>query len=235
MTIILGIRSRLGRVLLVLPTLLTVLTGQSCSIDKFPLPDKFDAALVTGEVCLPSNIATGTTEEDDAPLYPVRIETCVYRCVEVNRETVNWHYGWICQEPLGCQMVLLIMGEVNRVKGEKDCDARDLPDPPKSECKKEVFEFMIDPPCCLDPNGDDVNDYVAGDMVITVPYLTFEDGKEAGERFDAEESAFDIAMDVVGIQNYPERRFTFNFDPDNPVLTSPDELDSGDCHHIPAP
>ncbi len=230
MRIITGIRHRMGRVLPALPVLLVLVTGHSC-VDKFPLPDEFDAAFVTGEICMPSAIATGTTEVEEGPRYPVRIETCVYRCIEVDRNSVRWHYQWRCSGDQ-CQMVLLITGHVTRVDGEKDCDARDLPDPPEGECRKEVFEHDITTPCC---RGDNKDQYATGPFLVAVPYLTFDDSQELSDRVAKGESATEAAADIVGNQNISARQFMVSFDPSYPPVESVDDLTDADCHHIPAP
>jgi hypothetical protein len=221
-------------VILALSMSAAALVLSTCIDKKFEetVPKEFDAAFVTGEICLPSNIATGTSEQGGAPEFPIRIETCVYRCVKVDRSTVNWHYAWRCQGD-ACYMALLITGHVTRIDAEKRCDARDLPDPPKSECKNEVFEYMIDPPCCMG-EGDEAG-YVADTFVVTVPYLTLEEGEEVIGRINDGEPVTEAAAGVVGNQSYPARQFTVNFDPSHPVISSHDALGEDTCHHIPAP
>lgn len=224
------IRLRLRSLLLVSPVWLVLITGHSC-VDKFPLPEEFDAAFVTGEICMPSAIATGTTEVEDGPRYPVRIETCVYRCIQVDRNTVRWNYQWRCSGGQ-CQMVLLITGHVTKVDGEKDCDARDLPDPPEGECRKEVFEYNITTPCC---RGDNKDEYATGPFLVTIPYLTYDESQELFDRVEKGERITEVAAEIVGNQNIPERQFVVSFDPSYPPVESVDDLTDADCHHIPAP
>jgi hypothetical protein len=202
---------------------------------KEEVPDEFYAAFVTGDICLPSTIATGTTAEGGAPNYPIRIETCIYRCIEVDRDSVRWHYAWQCNDGV-CYMALLITGYVKKVKGEKECDPRDLPDPPKSECTNMVFEYLIDPPCCMD-EGDGAM-YADSTFVVAIPYLDLAQGQEVIERLESGESVHEAAAYVVGAQNFPERQFTVDFDPIHPTLSSHEDLDAlgaAACHHIPAP
>lgn len=200
-------------------------------VDEFPLPDEFDAAFVTGEVCLPTNIATGTTEADGAPAFPVRISTCVYRCVEIEPGSVALRSAWVCSGA-ACEMTLLASAHVKRVGGD-DCDARDLPDPPASECTPQTFDFMMTPPCCTD-NGAG-NEFRTGPFRVTVPYLDLDQGNAVVARINAGESPSQVITEEIGLQSYESRQFLVNFDPTNPVVDSHDALGPETCHAIAAP
>jgi len=204
----------------------------ACGIDTFPLPDEFDAAFVTGQVCMPTNLATGTSEAGGAPQFPIRFDTCLYRCINLDPMT-SVNSSWSC---IGnqCQMVVLASGHARRVGGEEDCDARDLPDPPSGECIERSFPFMLSPPCCTtDAAGN--NQYVTGDFQVIVPFLDLDQADEVVSRIKAGESPSVVVSDVVGNQNIPERQFVVNFDPSHPAVASSDDLGPGDCHSIPAP
>jgi hypothetical protein len=213
---------RVGRAVSVLAVCIPSF-GCTAAIDKYPLPDEFDAAFVTGTVCMPSTIQAGST-------FPVRMETCVYRCVEVDLDTVRIRYIGGCQGA-ACQMQLLLTAHLRNVAGQEDCDARDLPNPPAAECTPQVFPFK------------DVSALTAGDgsaisgvFVVTVPYLDYEQGNTLVSRLNNGEDALTVIPDVVGMQNYPQRQFPVTFDPAAPAVTlTAEQLGAETCHPIAAP
>jgi hypothetical protein len=194
-----------------------------------PLPDEFDAAFVTGNVCMPSIIATGTAP-GNAPKFPIRMETCVYRCVQVDDASVEFNYFWSCVGEQ-CQMQLLLTAHVRRVGGQEDCDARQLPAPPASECTQKIFNFDAVPP----PAAQD-GSYRAGPFLVTVPYLDFDQGNNVVSRLNNGEAPQVVIPEVVGAQNFPQRQFLVTFDPAAPPTTvKASELTADTCHPIAAP
>jgi hypothetical protein len=210
---------------------LALVCSTAC-VDTFPLPDEFDAAFVTGTVCMPSSVRTGTSQSGGAPEYPLRIETCAYRCIDVDRSTVSIRNHWVCLAGQ-CEMVLLATAHVLKASGQDDCDARDLPDPPSSQCTVERFEFTLSPPCCIDEGSGP--EYLNGDVRVTVPYLDLDQGQRVVDRINQGESPSTVIEQEVGRQNYPSRQFIVNFDPGHPEVQTHDELGPETCHDIPAP
>ena len=140
--------------------------------------------------------------------------------------------AWSCAAGQ-CRMALLATAHVRRVRGEDDCDARNLPAPKQSECTRETFEWMVPPPRCGSP--DCTREYPTGDFLVFLPYLELEEGQEVVDRIEAGESAVVVLQDVVGSQDYRERQFTVNFDPSHPPVSDPSALTPEDCHSIPPP
>src|SRR5690606_35166582 len=87
-------------------------------------------------------------------------------------------------------MTLLASAHVKRVGGD-DCDARDLPDPPASECTPQTFDFMMTPPCCTD-NGAG-NEFRTGPFRVTAPYLDLDQGNAVVARINAGESPSQVS------------------------------------------
>jgi hypothetical protein len=200
-----------------------------CSVDKFPVPSEFDAAFVTGTVCMPTQIQTGADAK-----FAVRFETCVYRCVQIDRTAgIHLNYGWACGGNV-CQMALLATAHMLRVKGEDDCDARELPAPKPSECLPETVGFDdIDPPRCQGPSCDE--EYLTGPFTVTIPYLDLDQGEDVVDRVSKGENVVQVVQEVVGPQRDPKRAFTVAFDPSYEQFNDPDALTGADCHEIPPP
>lgn len=200
---------------------LIALLSSGCA-DKFPLPDEFDAAFTTGEVCVPSDVKTG----EGVDSYPVRFDLCLYRCVTVDRSTAKVRTVYRCSAGQ-CQMVMLVTAHAYTVDGEENCDARDLVDPPKGECSLESFEFNVSLPTI---NGEKST----GDFLVSVPYLELEQGQNVVDRLAAGENAGVVVQEEVGTQNYPGRQFNLNFDPAHPPRDAT-SLTAADCKPISAP
>ncbi len=203
--------------------LVLALAAASCSVDKFPLPDEFDAAFATGQVCAPSNM--GTAGGGDT--YPVRFDLCLYRCVTLDRSTATIRSLYTCSGGF-CQMTLLATVHAITDQSQEGCDARDLVDPPRDECTTERFDFDLALP---NFNGERVE----GTFQVAIPYLELEQGQRVLDRLDAGDDPHLVVSEEVGIQNYPQRQFTMNFGPSLPVVASHDELTAADCHTIDAP
>jgi hypothetical protein len=213
---------RVGRAVSILAVCIPAF-GCTAAIDKYPLPDEFDAAFVTGTVCMPSPIQAGGT-------FPLRMETCLYRCVEVVPGTVAFNYIGGCQGA-ACQMQLLLTAHLRKVAGQEDCDARDLPNPPAGECTPQVFPFDSVPTLQA---GD--GSPISGLFFVTVPYLDYEQGNTLVSRLNNGEDALTVIPDVVGMQNYPQRQFPVTFDPAAPAVTlTAAQLGAETCHPIAAP
>ena len=200
-----------------------------CSVDKFPVPDEFDAAFVTGTVCMPTQIRTGSGAQ-----FAVRFDTCVYRCVQIDRTSgINLNYGWACSGGV-CQMALLATAHMLRVKGEDDCDARELPAPKSSECLPETVGFDdIDPPQCQGSSCDE--EYPTGPFTVMIPYLDLDQGEQVVARVGKGENVVRVVQDVVGPQRDAERMFTVEFDPSYGQSNDAMALAGPDCHEIPPP
>lgn len=204
--------------------------ASGCSpIDTFPLPDEFDSAFVTGRVCMPQNVHTGQSAPG-APEYPVRFETCLYRCVELQPGTVTFRNHWACLGP-ACEMMLLLTAHVLRVDGQEDCDARDLVAPPASECTPHTFDFTAEPPHVDMGSGDT---YLTGNFRVSVPFLDLAQSQKVLAQVDAGISPIEAAKNA-GVQAAADRQFNVNFDPVHPVLTTHDQLQATDCHTIAPP
>ncbi len=201
------------------PLLLFLTSG--CG-DKFPLPDEFDAAFTTGQICVPSQVATG----EGVDSYPVRFDLCLYRCVSVDRSTATVRTVYRCAAGQ-CQMVMLLTAHVYTIDGEEGCDARDLVDPPEGECTSESFEFNVSVPTI---NGEKST----GDFAVSIPYLELEQGQNLVDRLAAGEDASTVVQEEVGSQNYPGRQFALNFDPAHPSRDFA-SLTDADCKPISAP
>lgn len=203
------------------PLLLLPFLASGCA-DKFPLPEEFDAAFTTGQVCVPSQVATG----DGVETYPVRFDLCLYRCVSVDRSTATVRTVYRCGGGQ-CQMVMLVTAHAYTIDGEEGCDARDLVDPPEGECTSESFEFNVGLPTI---NGEKST----GNFSVSIPYLELEQGQNLVDRLAAGENPSLVVQEEVGAQNYPERQFVLNFDPAHPVRDAA-SLTSADCKPISAP
>jgi hypothetical protein len=198
--------------------------GCAAAVDKYPLPDEFDAAFVTGKVCTPGTSRAGAD-------YPIRFETCVYRCVEVDTsQQVQLNSFSLCSGA-ACQMQLLLTAHLKKVAGQADCDARDLANPPASECTPQQFNFDT----MAFPKSID-NTPMAGVFLVKVPYLDYEQGNRLVSRLKKGESPDVVIQDVVGVQDYPQRQFQVVFDPLAPASTlKASELGPETCHAIAAP
>lgn len=210
--------------------LIWAVTQQACSpVDTFPLPDEFDSAFVTGRVCMPEKVQTGTSAPG-APEYPVRFETCLYRCVTLEPGTVTFRNHWACLGP-ACEMMLLLTAHVLRVDGQDDCDARDLVAPPTSECTPQTFDFTAEPPHTDMGTGDA---YLTGNFRVSVPFLDLAQSQKVLAQVDAGISPIEAAKNA-GVEVGADRQFSVNFDPANPAVTTHSQLQPTDCHTIAPP
>jgi hypothetical protein len=204
--------------------------GSSCApVDTFPLPDEFDSAFVTGRVCMPQNVQTGTTAPGAAQ-YPVRFETCLYRCVEIEPGTVAFRNHWACLGP-ACEMMLLLTARVLRVAGQQDCDARDLVAPSASECTAQTFEFTAEPPHVV---MDGVDTYVPGNFRVSVPFLDLAQSQKVLAQVNSGVSPIEAAKNA-GVKVPADSQFNVNFDPAHALVTMHNQLQEADCHNIKAP
>lgn len=124
--------------------------------------------------------------------------------------------------------MLVATAHATRVDGEKKCDARDLADPPASECTPQIFDFNVSL-----PNID--GEVTTGDYLVTIPYLTLEEADRMVERLEANEPTAQVIQEEAGSQNYPSRQFVVNFDGTRAEVITHDEISSEDCHDIPLP
>lgn len=203
--------------LVALPLVLT-----ACG-DKFPLPDEFDAAFTTGQVCAPSQVATGNGRET----FPVQFDLCLYRCVTLDRDTAKLRTVYSCVAGQ-CQMTMLATAHAHKVQSEQGCDARDLVDPPEGECTTETFQFDVSLP---EFDGEPAT----GDFRVTIPYLELEEGQTVIERIDSGEDPATVIREEIGTETFPERQFTLNFDAAHVPLQDHGELMADDCHTMTAP
>ncbi|HEY5955523.1 MAG TPA: hypothetical protein VIV60_03175 [Polyangiaceae bacterium] len=198
---------------------------------RLEVPDEFDAPFVTGRVCMPSKVQTGTSgQTNPVPAFPLRIETCIYRCIAIQGSTVTYYSQCAGNQ---CMMTLLAYGHALRVPGEQNCDANELPAPDSSECTNETFDFTLEPPGCGNAGCD--QQVPKGAFNVSVPYLDQQQGQDLLTRLNRGESLVDAARTVVGTQSYPSRQFVVNFDPSNPAVSGADALTDEDCHEIAQP
>jgi hypothetical protein len=223
-------RARLTSGLLGVGLLEVGLLASGCgAADKFPLPDEFDSAFVTGRVCMPQKVQTGTSAPGAAD-YPIRFETCIYRCVELAPGTVTFRNHWACLGP-ACEMMLLLTAHVLRVDGQDNCDARELVAPDASECTPQVFDFSAEPPH-IDMGGGDM--YLTGNFQVSVPFLDLAQSQKVLAQVDAGISPIEAARNA-GVEVGADRQFGVNFDPANPAVTTHSQLQASDCHTIAPP
>jgi hypothetical protein len=183
-----------------------------------PIPAEFKVAFATGRVCVPKQIGNPNPETT----YPVRFEFCRYRCITLSQQRL--YTAWQCQGA-ACQMVMLATGQANRVDTEAGCDARDLENPPPSECTMETFEVA---PSVPDSQGTPIT----GAFQTVIPYLTLDQADKVMKRLDAGESPPLVFQEEIGAQNYPNRQFALQFAPTNP---NPSTLTEADCTPIGLP
>lgn len=192
-----------------------------CGDGPVPIPDHFKAAFATGRICVPSqngNPTVGTT-------FPIRLELCRYRCITLDPGTVTLHDPWRCVGS-ACQMAMLVTAGASRVTTEPDCDGRDLENPPTSECVPETYTFAAEV-----PKADGMP--LSGIFQVTVPYLTLEQADRVLNRLsDPNADTLEVLTQEVGVQNYPNRQFTLQFDPSAAVSTAATEAD---CKSITLP
>lgn len=194
-----------------------------------PVPDTFRAYFVAGDVCMPTNIATGSTGPDTAPGYPIRFDVCTHRCITLDRGTATIQTSFLCAAGQ-CSMMMMASAQATRVQAEKNCDARELPSPPASECRHESFTFTnLDPPCCLDGGN-----YVQGNMQVAVPFMDLDQAKQVESRVGAGENPTQVINEVVGPPP-PSRQWLVNLDPAHAPVSDGASLGGADCHPIPAP
>ncbi len=201
------------------------------SADQGPIPDQFEAMLVTGTVCMPSQIQTGNDGDAVAPRYPVRFTSCLYRCVTFSPDaTVSMVSIWDCNTD--CRVLLVPTAHFTRVTGEQGCDASQFVSPPAAECTNQTLDFMISTPS---RGTGTARTYPTGPFRVTVPFMTLAQGREYMARTDAGEAESAVLDDLVGAQSYPTREFYVSFDPSYPAVISADQLAAGECHALPVP
>lgn len=199
--------------------------GCSSDDDKDPfieVPDDFRATFVAGQVCMPSEMQTGTSQASGAPTYPMRFDICRHRCITFDRSTLRIQQSFACYAGQ-CEMAVLTIVEAHRVPSEENCNALELVNPPEGQCTPDFFEFndLLEPPML---NGE----YVASDFTVTIPFFNVQEGEDVVTRIEAGEPTQQVLMDYP--QTDPDRKFVVNFDPGN--AGPPYELD---CHEIPPP
>jgi hypothetical protein len=195
------------------------------------IPDDFDAAFVTGTVCMPSQIGTGNAGDTQVPQYPLKFATCLYRCVSIDpgtqTVTVAWSGGGGAY-----QMVLLATVHLRRVTSESNCDGTKLPSPPTNECTNTSFEWMVGVPYT---GSESSPTFLSGAFQVAVPYMSLEEGETLLSRVKGGEPPSQAVLEVLGPQNYPSRQFTVQVDPSFAQLASASDLSSSDCHTMAAP
>lgn len=193
-----------------------------------PIPDEFDAAFPTGQICVPPQVGNPTP----ASKYPVEFRFCLYRCVDLDRTVpVRLTTAFNCSGVPGvpCNMVMLATAHVLKNPNEMGCDATHLASPPPGECRSESVRFMTNVPT----NTEGAT--VEGDFLVTIPYLELEQGERVVARLNAGENRTTVIQEEIGIQEYPGRKFTLNFSSSHPVFDDSSVLAASDCHEITAP
>jgi hypothetical protein len=194
-----------------------------------PVPDEFDAYFVAGTVCMPTNVATGTTGPKNAPGYPIRFDICRHRCITLDRTTAYLEAPWQCAAGQ-CNMLLLAHAHAYRVKTETNCDGRELPSPPAGSCTPESFSFTgMDPPCCMN-----ASDYVTGNMLTAVPFMTLQQAQQVTDRVNKGENVQTVVQQVAGPPP-ADHQWVVNYSQSNPVVSDAATLGGADCHAISAP
>ncbi len=193
-----------------------------------PVPDTFQAYFVAGDVCMPSQVATGAMGPNTAPQYPVRFDICRHRCITLDRATARIETSFLCAAGQ-CDMIMLARAQAYRVQNQENCDGRELPSPPPGSCEPETFTFMLDPPCCLEGNN-----YMTGNMRVSVPFMDLDQADEVSSRVAAGEPAQNVIAQVVGPPP-ADRQWIVNYDPGNAVVSDGATLSGADCHPIAAP
>lgn len=191
--------------------------------DSVPVPDVFDAAFATGQVCIPSQIATGGSNTH----YPVRFTYNLYDCVHITPGSVR-----ILTVYQGQQMVMLATAELTKdtsVESTLGCDARDLESPPAGRYQMTTQDFNVTLP------QFDGGTFATGPFVITIPYLTLEEGQRVMDRLEAGEDARQVISEEVGPQTYPGRQISVNFSETAEPVATPGDIAASDCHDIPLP
>jgi hypothetical protein len=194
-----------------------------------PVPNEFDAYFVAGTVCMPTNVATGTTGPRTTTGFPLRFDICRHRCITLDRGTAYLEAPWQCAAGQ-CNMLLLARARAYRVQAEQNCDGRELPDPPAGACTPETFSFSnMDPPCCM--NG---SDYLTGNVVTAVPFMTLDQAQKVSDRVAAGENVLTVLPQVAGPPP-ADHQWVVNYDQSHPVVSDPAALGGTDCHAIRAP
>lgn len=191
-----------------------------------PVPDSFQAYFVSGQVCMPTNIRTGTSP-GSGPEYPVRFDICTHRCITLARGSSAIRTSFLCAAGQ-CSMVMLGTAPATRVQAEKNCDGRELLDPPQGSCSPESFTFSLSPPAFQDGS------YIEGDMVVSVPFMNLEQAEQVSKRVEAGENAQQVIAEVVGAPP-ADRQWIVNYDPAHPVVSDGSSLSGAECHPIAAP
>ncbi len=196
--------------------------------DSVPVPDEFDAAFATGTFCIPSQIATASPTTH----YPVRFVYHLYDCANVTPGTQFIRSFYTCPGAgLPCQMVLLATAHLTKdtaVEQSLGCDARNLQSPPAGRFEEVTQDFSV-----TLPNFG--SGPVTGPFVVTIPYLTLEQGQRVVDRIEAGDDPYTVVSEEVGQQDYPARKISVNFsDTATPVADS-SAIPAADCHDIPAP
>jgi len=196
--------------------------------DTVPVPAEFDAAFATGTVCIPSQIANASPTTH----YPVRFTYHLYDCVDVTPSTQFIRTVYTCPGGgLPCQMIMLATAHLTRdetVQSTVGCDARDLENPPAGRFTEVNQDFSVSLP---NFGGTPVS----GPFLITIPYLTLDEGQRVIDRIDAGEDPATVVSEEVGPQNYPARQITVNFSETATPVATAAEIPASDCHSIPVP
>jgi len=200
---------------------LALLALMGCA-DSVPVPDVFDAAFATGRVCIPSQIATGGANTH----YPVRFEYNLYDCVDITPGSVR-----ILTVYQGQQMVMLATAELTKdaaIEQTLGCDARDLESPPAGRFTPTTQDFSV-----TLPNFGGTP--ATGAFIITIPYLTLEEGQRVMDRIEMGEDPRLVIEQEVGVQNYPGRQISVNFSETATPIASAGDIPAADCHDVPLP
>jgi hypothetical protein len=196
--------------------------------DVAPVPAEFDAAFATGTFCIPSQIANASPTTH----YPVRFVYHLYDCVNVTPGTQFIRTIYTCPGGgLPCQMVVLATAHLTRddaVQQASGCDARDLESPPSGRFEEVTQDFSVSLPAF---GGTPVS----GPFLITIPYLTLEQGQRVIERIDAGDDPYTVISEEVGQQNFPSRQVSVTFSETATPVASAAAILPADCHTIPVP
>lgn len=194
--------------------------------DNVPVPDEFDAAFATGQVCVPSNVATGGANTH----YPVRFVYHLYDCVNITPGTQFIRTIYQGGAPVGT-MVMLATAHLTKntaVEQASGCDARDLESPPAGRFTTVTQDFTVSLPKFGETPA-------TGPFVVAIPYLTFDQGQELADRIKAGEDPVTVVGDIVGQQNIPSRQFQVTFSTDATPVPDAASIAASDCHDIPLP
>ena len=201
--------------------------GSSDEDEGLPIkiPDTFKVYFVTGQVCMPANAPAGTPG-GTVPTVPVRFDVCLHRCITVDGARLDTTFS--CDGP-ACTMLMMATAQAYRVQTETGCDGRELPDPPPGSCTQRAFPFND-----LKAPQFQSGEFLTGNVMVGVPFMTMEQAQRVSERLAAKENPQLVIATEVGLPP-PSRQFMVNFEPANTAAADAAALGGTDCHPMPVP